>query len=113
MLSAGDNTFKYDLRSEDGEGRQDSALSVWWGRQPLYHPSGHWPQRSSTEKTVEVAGRRERQPSFDRASERLLSLRPVRTQKRSQSTKYRSSARAARNADSIQAAQEVSSDNST
>ncbi len=29
LLSAGDSTFKYDFRSEDGEGRQDSALSVF------------------------------------------------------------------------------------
>jgi predicted dithiol-disulfide oxidoreductase (DUF899 family) len=29
LLSAGDNTFKYDFRSEDAEGRQDSALSVF------------------------------------------------------------------------------------
>ena len=29
LLSAGDSTFKYDFRSEDAEGRQDSALSVF------------------------------------------------------------------------------------
>ena len=29
LLSAGDNTFKYDFRSEDAEGRQDSTLSVF------------------------------------------------------------------------------------
>lgn len=29
LLSAGGSTFKYDLRSEDAEGRQDSALSVF------------------------------------------------------------------------------------
>src|SRR5918994_334699 len=29
LLSAGDSTFKYDLRSEDAEGRQDSATSVF------------------------------------------------------------------------------------
>jgi len=29
LLSAGDSTFKYDLRSEDAEGRQDSAVSVF------------------------------------------------------------------------------------
>jgi len=29
LLSAGDNTFKYDFRSEDAEGHQDSALSVF------------------------------------------------------------------------------------
>ncbi len=29
LLSAGDSTFKYDFRSEDSEGRQDSALSVF------------------------------------------------------------------------------------
>jgi predicted dithiol-disulfide oxidoreductase (DUF899 family) len=29
LLSAGDNTFKYDLRSEDAEGQQDSATSVF------------------------------------------------------------------------------------
>jgi predicted dithiol-disulfide oxidoreductase (DUF899 family) len=29
LLSAGDSTFKYDLRSEDGEGNQDSATSVF------------------------------------------------------------------------------------
>jgi predicted dithiol-disulfide oxidoreductase (DUF899 family) len=29
LLSAGDNTSKYDFRSEDAEGRQDSALSVF------------------------------------------------------------------------------------
>src|SRR5262245_48556169 len=29
LLSAADNTFKYDFRSEDAEGRQDSALSVF------------------------------------------------------------------------------------
>jgi predicted dithiol-disulfide oxidoreductase (DUF899 family) len=29
LLSAGDSTFKYDFRSEDEEGRQDSALSVF------------------------------------------------------------------------------------
>ncbi len=29
LLSTGDSTFKYDLRSEDAEGRQDSALSVF------------------------------------------------------------------------------------
>jgi predicted dithiol-disulfide oxidoreductase (DUF899 family) len=29
LLSAGDTTFKYDFRSEDAEGRQDSALSVF------------------------------------------------------------------------------------
>jgi predicted dithiol-disulfide oxidoreductase (DUF899 family) len=29
LLSAGDSTFKYDFRSEDAEGRQDSTLSVF------------------------------------------------------------------------------------
>jgi predicted dithiol-disulfide oxidoreductase (DUF899 family) len=29
LLSAGDSTFKYDLRSEDAEGHQDSATSVF------------------------------------------------------------------------------------
>jgi predicted dithiol-disulfide oxidoreductase (DUF899 family) len=29
LLSAGDSAFKYDLRSEDAEGRQDSATSVF------------------------------------------------------------------------------------
>ena len=29
LLSAGDNTFKYDFRGEDAEGHQDSALSVF------------------------------------------------------------------------------------
>jgi predicted dithiol-disulfide oxidoreductase (DUF899 family) len=29
LLSAGDSTFKYDFRSEDAEGLQDSALSVF------------------------------------------------------------------------------------
>jgi len=29
LLSAGHSTFKYDFRSEDAEGRQDSALSVF------------------------------------------------------------------------------------
>ena len=29
LLSAGDSTFKYDLRSEDKDGRQDSTLSVF------------------------------------------------------------------------------------
>jgi predicted dithiol-disulfide oxidoreductase (DUF899 family) len=29
LLSAGDSTFKYDLRSEDAEGNQDSATSVF------------------------------------------------------------------------------------
>ena len=29
LLSAADNTFKFDFRSEDAEGRQDSALSVF------------------------------------------------------------------------------------
>jgi predicted dithiol-disulfide oxidoreductase (DUF899 family) len=29
LLSAGDNTFKYDFRSENAEGDQDSALSVF------------------------------------------------------------------------------------
>ncbi len=29
LLSAGDSTFKYDLGSEDREGRQDSAMSVF------------------------------------------------------------------------------------
>ena len=29
LVSAGDSTFKYDLRSEDAEGRQDSATSVF------------------------------------------------------------------------------------
>ena len=29
LLSCGDNTFKYDLGSEDREGRQDSAVSVF------------------------------------------------------------------------------------
>ena len=29
LLSAGDSTFKYDFRSEDAEGRQDSAISVF------------------------------------------------------------------------------------
>jgi predicted dithiol-disulfide oxidoreductase (DUF899 family) len=29
LLSAGENTFKYDFRSEDGDGNQDSALSVF------------------------------------------------------------------------------------
>ena len=29
LLSAGDTTFKYDFRSEDAEGNQDSALSVF------------------------------------------------------------------------------------
>jgi predicted dithiol-disulfide oxidoreductase (DUF899 family) len=29
LLSAGDSTFKYDLGSEDGEGNQDSTISVF------------------------------------------------------------------------------------
>jgi predicted dithiol-disulfide oxidoreductase (DUF899 family) len=29
LLSAGDNTFKYDLGSEDSEGKQDSTISVF------------------------------------------------------------------------------------
>src|SRR5262249_25821678 len=29
LLSAGPNTFKYDLRSEDSEGNQDSTVSVF------------------------------------------------------------------------------------
>jgi predicted dithiol-disulfide oxidoreductase (DUF899 family) len=29
LLSAGDNTFKYDFGSEDGEGHQDSTISVF------------------------------------------------------------------------------------
>jgi predicted dithiol-disulfide oxidoreductase (DUF899 family) len=29
LLSAGDSTFKYDLGSEDGEGHQDSTISVF------------------------------------------------------------------------------------
>jgi predicted dithiol-disulfide oxidoreductase (DUF899 family) len=29
LLSCGDNTFKYDLRSEDREGNQDSTVSVF------------------------------------------------------------------------------------
>jgi len=29
LLSAGDNTFKYDLGSEDGEGHQDSTISIF------------------------------------------------------------------------------------
>jgi len=29
LLSAGNSTFKYDLRSEDAEGRQDSTISVF------------------------------------------------------------------------------------
>jgi predicted dithiol-disulfide oxidoreductase (DUF899 family) len=29
LLSCGDNTFKYDLLSEDREGRQDSAMSIF------------------------------------------------------------------------------------
>lgn len=29
LLSAGDNTFKYDFRSEDADGQQDSAVSVF------------------------------------------------------------------------------------
>ena len=29
FLSAGDSTFKYDLGSEDSEGRQDSTISVF------------------------------------------------------------------------------------
>src|SRR5437773_615617 len=29
LLSAGDSTFKYDLGSEDAEGRQDSTISVF------------------------------------------------------------------------------------
>jgi predicted dithiol-disulfide oxidoreductase (DUF899 family) len=28
-VAHGDSTFKYDLRSEDAEGRQDSAISVF------------------------------------------------------------------------------------
>ena len=29
LLSCGENTFKYDLKSEDGEGNQDSTVSVF------------------------------------------------------------------------------------
>ena len=29
LLSCGDNTFKYDLKSEDGDGSQDSTVSVF------------------------------------------------------------------------------------
>jgi predicted dithiol-disulfide oxidoreductase (DUF899 family) len=29
LLSCGDNTFKYDLRSEDADGAQDSTVSVF------------------------------------------------------------------------------------
>jgi len=44
LLSAGDSTFKYDLGSEDKEGRQDSTISVFTKDSDgtLYHfYSGH------------------------------------------------------------------------
>src|SRR5436853_782792 len=44
LLSAGDSTFKYDLGSEDGEGHQDSTISVItrdsYGTLPHFY-SGH------------------------------------------------------------------------
>ncbi len=37
LLSAGDNTFKYDLGSEDAAGDQDSTISVFTSRQGREH----------------------------------------------------------------------------
>jgi predicted dithiol-disulfide oxidoreductase (DUF899 family) len=58
LLSCGNNTFKYDLRSEDAEGRQDSTISVFTrdGDGTLRHfYSGHpWMAADVKERGIDL-----------------------------------------------------------
>jgi predicted dithiol-disulfide oxidoreductase (DUF899 family) len=58
LLSAGDNTFKYDFRSEDREGNQDSALSVFTrdagGTLRHYYTTHPWLDDNMKERGIDL-----------------------------------------------------------
>jgi predicted dithiol-disulfide oxidoreductase (DUF899 family) len=58
LLSAGENTFKYDFRSEDAEGRQDSALSVFTydtaGRLRHFYTTHPWLDDDMNERGIDL-----------------------------------------------------------
>jgi predicted dithiol-disulfide oxidoreductase (DUF899 family) len=58
LLSAGDSTFKYDFRSEDTEGRQDSALSVFTrdgaGTVRHYYTTHPWLDDDMNERGIDL-----------------------------------------------------------
>jgi predicted dithiol-disulfide oxidoreductase (DUF899 family) len=58
LLSAADNTFKYDFRSEDAEGRQDSALSVFTrdaeGRLRHFYTTHPWLDADMNERGIDL-----------------------------------------------------------
>jgi len=58
LLSAGDSTFKYDLRSEDSEGRQDSTLSVFTrdeaGTVRHFYTAHPWLDESTKERGIDL-----------------------------------------------------------
>ena len=64
LLSAGDNTFKYDFRSEDAEGRQDSALSVFTcdaaGTLRHFYTTHPWLDEDMNERGIDLL-----QPVYD------------------------------------------------
>lgn len=58
LLSAGDNTFKFDLRSEDAEGRQDSAISVFTrdekGKVRHFYTTHPWLDEDMNERGIDL-----------------------------------------------------------
>jgi len=70
LLSAGDSTFKYDFRSEDAEGHQDSAISVFTrdavGRLRHFYTTHPWLDDDVNERGIDLL-----QPAYQ-----LLDLTP-------------------------------------
>lgn len=58
LLSAGDSTFKYDFRSENAEGQQDSALSVFTrdadGRLCHFYTTHPWLDDDMNERGIDL-----------------------------------------------------------
>ncbi len=58
LLSAGDSTFKYDFRSEDAEGRQDSAISVFTcdaaGKLRHFYTTHPWLDEEMNERGIDL-----------------------------------------------------------
>jgi len=58
LLSAGDSTFKYDFRSEDAEGHQDSALSVFTrdaaGKIRHFYTTHPWLDEDMNERGIDL-----------------------------------------------------------
>jgi predicted dithiol-disulfide oxidoreductase (DUF899 family) len=58
LLSAGDSTFKYDFRSEDAEGHQDSGLSVFTrdaaGKMRHFYTTHPWLDEDMNERGIDL-----------------------------------------------------------